>query len=70
VPCAAARRPNYDHHSVAQQSHCDNPWFTIVTAFVGNIQSSACEYLGGVGEIETAFPERTPLLYRIERDLH
>src|SRR5882762_8052690 len=38
VPCAAARRPNHDHHSTAQQSHGDNPGLAIIAALVRNIQ--------------------------------
>src|ERR1700722_4894505 len=70
VPRVATRRPNHDHHPSAQQTHGDNPGLTIVPAFVGDIQGVAGEYLGGVGEIETAVPQRARPLRRIERDLH
>src|SRR5258708_38626857 len=70
VPPVAARRPNHDHHSPAQQSHRDNPGLAVVSAFVRNIQGFAREYLGGVGEIETAVTQRARPLRRIECSLH
>jgi hypothetical protein len=68
VPFIFTQRPNNDHHSAAEISGGNIPFFLRPVAWQYDMAS--LEYLTRIGKIQAAFPQRDFPLHRIEADFH